>query len=135
MMRGVVFLTALSALFGGSAALADAPSVRRVPVQPPATAPAPSLPGRVLKRACVPVDSIAGAIVTDDRSIELRLKGGARWRMRFAEACPALGYYEGFYYRRARAGYLCAGHDAVIARSGGECPIADLTRIGKPRRK
>lgn len=94
------------------------------PPAPPRTAP-----------SCVPVDQIAGAIVTDDQTVELHLKDGSRWQMRFADPCPALGYYQGFYYRRAQASYLCAGHDAVVPRSGGECPIRGLVRTGKPKRR
>lgn len=86
-------------------------------------------------RGCVPVAAIAGAIVLDDRSVELSLKDGSRWTMRFAEACPALGYYQGFYYRRTQVRFLCAKHDAVMARSGGECPIDSLSRTQKPRKK
>ena len=132
-MRGAHYALMLS-IAAASPAAADA--VRHVPVRPPLIAsesPRGEAPPR--NRACVPVDTIAGAIVADERTVELRLKDGSRWSMRFAEACPALGFYQGFYYRRARAGYLCAGHDAVIARSGGECPIASLSRTDPPKRR
>ena len=55
----------------------------------------------------------------------------SRWRMNFDAACPALSFYQGFYYRRAVAGRLCAGRDAVIARSGGSC--ADHARSSASR--
>ncbi len=123
-------------------AVAEAPKVRKVPVQPPAAAPAEKggrlagLFGGKSRRACIAVDRIAGAVVTSERSIDLVLAGGERWRMGFREDCPALSYYQGFYYRQTRAGQLCAGRDAVIARSGGECPIATLARTRKaPKRK
>ena len=80
------------------------------------------------KRACVDVAQIAGAIVADDRTMELRLRDGTQWRMRFKHACPALSYYQGYYYRRSQASRLCAGRDAVIARSGGVCLIDSLAR-------
>lgn len=61
-----------------------------------------------------------------DRAVELTMTSGQRWRMAFARDCPALSFYQGFYYRRSQQGELCAGRDAVVARSGGECPIASI---------
>ena len=84
--------------------------------------------GKKSKRACVDVALIAGAVVTDARNVELFLRDGSRWRMRFKHACPALSYYQGYYYRRSQPSKLCAGRDAVIARSGGVCPIDSLAR-------
>lgn len=69
-----------------------------------------------------------------DRAVELSMKDGSRWRMTFAQSCPALSFYQGFYYRRAVAGQLCAARDAVIARSGGECPIDTIIRVGRAHR-
>lgn len=88
-------------------------------------------PGR---SRCIGVDAVAGAVVFGDRAVELTMKDGARWRMSFAQSCPALSFYQGFYYRRAVAGRLCAGRDAVIARSGGECPIDAIVRVHPSRR-
>jgi len=78
---------------------------------------------------CIGVDHVAGAVVFGDRAVELTMKNGTRWRMTFAQECPALSFYQGFYYRRAIAGSLCAGRDAVIARSGGECQIASIMPV------
>lgn len=69
-----------------------------------------------------------------DRGIELTMKSGRRYRMFFARDCPALSFYQGFYYRRATAGTLCAGRDAIGARSGGECPIASIIPVRPLRR-
>jgi len=130
-------VAALLAALLAAPAVAGAPEIPQVPVPPPVTAPAEkggglaSLFGGKSRRACVAVDRIAGAVVTSERSIELVLVGGERWRMGFREDCPALSYYQGFYYRQTRAGELCAGRDAVLARSGGECPIATLARTRK----
>jgi len=89
---------------------------------------------RLARSRCIGVDHVAGAIVFGDRAVELTMNGGSRWRMTFAQACPALSFYQGFYYRRAVAGKLCAGRDAVIARSGGECPIDMIVAIRPSRR-
>lgn len=90
------------------------------------TRPAPPQTGR---SRCIGVDHVAGAVVFGDRAVELTMTDGSRWRMSFAKECPALSFYRGFYYRRAVAGRLCAGRDAVISRTGGECPIAAITRV------
>ncbi len=89
-------------------------------------------PPREGRATCVDINRVAGAQVFGDHAVELTLHGGARWRMYFARECPTLSFYEGFYYRRAEAGRLCAGRDAVIARSGGECPIASIMAVPRP---
>ena len=85
--------------------------------------------GRVARTRCIGVDHVAGAVVFGDRSVELTMTDHSHWRMTFDAACPALSFYQGFYYRRAVAGHLCAGRDAVISRSGGTCPIATIVRV------
>lgn len=89
---------------------------------------------RAARSRCIGVDTVAGAVVFGDRAVELTMKNGAQWRMSFARSCPALSFYQGFYYRRAVAGRLCARRDAVIARSGGECPIDTIVRVRAPLR-
>jgi hypothetical protein len=106
----------------------------RVPLAPGTpvnTRPQPPKEGR---KACISVKSVAGAQLFGDSAIELTMKNGKRYRMFFASECPALSFYQGFYYRRKKAGQLCAGRDVVGARSGGECPIASIipVRIPKP---
>jgi hypothetical protein len=85
------------------------------------------------RRACVDISQLAGAIVVDDRSVELVMRGGARARLRFARACPALGYYGGFYYKQTNRGRLCAGRDQVIGREGSACQIGSITALKRRR--
>jgi hypothetical protein len=75
------------------------------------------------------VAGLAGAQLFGDRAIELSMKNGRRYRLFLARECPALSFYQGFYYRRERAGQLCAGRDVIGARSGGECPIASIIAV------
>ena len=70
-----------------------------------------------------------------DQALEMTVAGGTRWRLYFAQSCPALNFYEGFYYRRAEVGRLCAGRDAVISRSGGECGIASIMPMKRVSRR
>lgn len=101
--------------------------------EPPARPPRP-VPPAAGRAACVDVRRVAAAQVFGDASVELTLQGGRRWRLYFEQACPALSFYDGFYYRRAEQGRLCAGRDAIIARSGGECAIASIMPV-KPLKR
>jgi hypothetical protein len=94
--------------------------------RPVTTRPFPPASGR---NRCVPVNNIAGAQLFGDRAIELTTRAGERYRLFLARECPALSFYQGFYYRRQRAGQLCAGRDVVGARSGGECLIASIIKV------
>jgi hypothetical protein len=78
------------------------------------------------RRTCIRVDRIAGAQLFGDTAIELTMTDGRHWRMFLADECPGLSFYQGFYYRRGKAGMLCAGRDSIGARSGGECAIASI---------
>ena len=96
----------------------------------PLPRPVPPPLGRA---TCIDVRRVAGAQLFGDAAVELTVQGGARYRMYFAQGCPALDFYQGFYYRRAELGHLCAGRDAVISRAGGECAIASIMPVPKPR--
>jgi len=105
--------------------------VAPAPEQPREPRPEPPIAGR---NTCIDVTRLAGAQLFGDTAVEVTLKNGARWRMHFEQGCPALDFYQGFYYRRAEQGRLCAGRDAVISRSGGECAIASIVQIHKAQR-
>ena len=96
------------------------------PGMPVTTRPFPPRAGRT---RCISVTNLAGAQLFGDRAIELAMRNGQRYRLFLAQECPALSFYQGFYYRRQRAGQLCAGRDVVGARSGGECTIASIIRV------
>lgn len=100
------------------------------PGRPVDMRPAPPRAGR---NRCIGVDNLAAAQLFGDRAIELTLRNGQRYRMFFARECQALSFYQGFYYRRQKAGQLCAGRDVIGARSGGECPIASILPVRRLR--
>ena len=103
--------------------------VARVPVEPPGIEDEEQAPLSAGRRAsCVDVDRVRSAVALDERIIELRLRGGQTLHMRFAEDCPFIAFYDGFYYHSDLGGRLCARRDAVIARSGGACTIDTITR-------
>lgn len=72
---------------------------------------------------CLSMSTIAGAVVTDDDSVDLIFRGGDRIRAQLEDECPALDYYNGFYLRPTKDQRICAGRDSIHSRSGGECEI------------
>lgn len=80
-------------------------------------------------RKCVNVDSIAGANVSSPKSIDLILKGGERWRLKFREECRVISFYRGFYIRPGENRQICAKRDVIHLRSGGECEIQTFKRL------
>jgi hypothetical protein len=96
------------------------------PGAPVSTRPQPPKAGQ---KRCISVNTVAGAQLFGDRAVELTMKGGQRYRMFLAEECPALSFYQGFYYKPSKDGQLCAGKDVIGARSGGECGIASILPV------
>ncbi len=101
----------------------------RMPIAPGSPVTTRPFPPRAGRNRCISVNGLAGAQLFGDRAIELAMKSGQRYRLFLARECPALSFYQGFYYRRERAGQLCAGRDVIGARSGGECPIASIIAV------
>ncbi len=106
--------------------------IRRVPTTPPGLMPRDDRTVSTNSRKrCIETGRIAGSIVTSERAIDISMRDGPRYRMEFSEPCPALSYYQGFYYQRSRNGLLCAGRDAILDRSGTECLIRRIRRLRK----
>ncbi len=91
-------------------------------------------PPKAGRNRCLAMGGMAGAQMFGDRAMEVSMKDGRRYRLFFARECPALSFYQGFYYRRQKAGQLCAGRDAIGARSGGECQIASIIPVRRIKR-
>lgn len=121
----------MALLLAGPAWWPAAAQVGRVPVAPSSLKkPAETwVAGTSKPGTCIDPDRIAGAVVVNPRTVELIMKGGKRWRLVLANACPQLSYYGGFYYQQAQAGKFCAGRDRIIGRAGGECQVARLVPL------
>ncbi|HZG08334.1 MAG TPA: hypothetical protein VEZ70_05065 [Allosphingosinicella sp.] len=88
-------------------------------------APAP-LPGRWKEGKgpkCVAAQSILGASLSAQESVDLILKDKSRVRAKLDSSCPALDYYHGFYIRPHADGMICADRDQIRSRVGGQCGI------------
>ena len=114
----------------------------RVPIAPGVPVTTRPFPPKEGRKRCISVNGLAGAQLFGDRAVELSMKNGQRYRLFLARECPALSFYQGFYYRRERTGQICAGRDVIGARSGGECqiasiiavrPVGDKARAGQPK--
>jgi hypothetical protein len=99
--------------------------VRPVPARPVDPGPVAEAwkPGKADRRLCIDAGEIAGAVVIDPRRLEVYDRTGRRFQLTFAEDCPHLGYYGGFYYRPDENGQICATRDALMGRAGGSCRI------------
>ena len=72
---------------------------------------------------CIAAASMAGAMVTTVKQVDLVLRGGSRVRARLGGTCRALDFYSGFYLRPSADGLICADRDSIRTQSGTSCPI------------
>lgn len=103
------------------------------------TVPGPAVdtrpfPPRLGRNRCIAMNGVGAAQLFGDIGLEVSMRDGRHFRIFFARECAALSFYQGFYYRRTRAGQLCAGRDVIGARSGGECKIASIIQVRQFRR-
>ncbi|MFQ3594653.1 MAG: hypothetical protein SNJ63_00885 [Sphingomonadaceae bacterium] len=131
-MRGPCCLAALVALLSAAPAPAQ---VKPIPTRPmdPGSAREEWKPGKADRRLCIDTAGIAGAIVIDPRRLEIYDRAGRRFQLTFAEDCPHLSYYGGFYYRADDAGQICASRDALMGRAGGSCRIRAIAPMRRVR--
>ena len=80
-------------------------------------------------KKCVAVAALAGASVTREDSVDLRMRDGSRLRARLESSCPALDFYSGFYLKPTKDGRICADRDTIYSRSGGHCEITAFRNL------
>ncbi len=125
-----VVLTGLGQL--APAAAQEASPMGVVPVKPmPRSESEIWVAGKPSRDACFDVARIGGAIVVDPRTVDVMMRGGARWRLMLAQQCPQLSYYGGFYYQPSKAGKFCAGRDRIMGRAGGSCRVMTIAKMKK----
>jgi hypothetical protein len=96
----------------------------RVPARPVPGAPQPMIEWKEDKGPnCVAMNSIAGAGLVGQNSVDLVLRDRSRIRAKLEKSCPALDYYYGFYIRPSGDGQICADRDSIRSRMGGQCEI------------
>lgn len=83
---------------------------------------------------CISANSIQGATLLGQNSVDLILRDNSRVRARLESSCPALDYYFGFYVNATEDGRICADRDSIRSRAGGECQI-DQFHLLRPGRR
>lgn len=125
---GVGCVGALTPFFGADA------QVRAVPARPAEPSAAEEWQvGKARTDVCLDTGQIAGATIMDQRTLDILMRGGKRYRMSLASDCPQVGYYGSFYYQVSQAGQLCAGRDLVMGRAGGACMVRSIAPITRKR--
>lgn len=138
-MTGASIAFALLASVGPAPAL----TIAQVSVRERIIIRVPKLPPRALRAAngrivppkpiawkeskgprCLALRSLAGAAIASPSSVDLVLRGGARYRAKLERGCPALDFYRGFYLKPNRDGQVCADRDMLHDRSGNQCEVA-----------
>lgn len=82
---------------------------------------------------CIAAADLAGALVTEQNSVDLVLNGGERVRARLDGRCRGINFYSGFYVKPSADGKVCADRDSLRLRSGASCGI-DKFRSLRPER-
>lgn len=119
-------------LLAGSAAMPQSGKLGAIPAKPlPSSEHDRWVPARSGNPRCIDVATIAGAMVVDHHNLDVIMRGGRRYRLTLAQACPQLGYYGGFYYQPSEAGKFCAGRDRLMARAGGSCRVSRISLLQK----
>ena len=104
----------------------------RVPVQPRPQRPRFLWEEREGPK-CISTRSLRGAMLSGADHVDFLLVARQRVRARFAEDCPALDFYGGFYLKPG-SDKICAGLDSIYSRIGGSCRIENFNHLmPKPR--
>lgn len=110
----------------------DRELILRVPVRP---LPQPRVTWQPVRQLqCVPIRAIRGAMLSSPSSVDILLPQQQRVRARFAEDCPALDFYDGFYLKPTD-GRICAERDIIYSRMGGSCRIEALRQLAPRLRR
>lgn len=96
--------------------------IRIRPVVPPRPAP-PIKWDEKSAPSCIRSETMAAAMISGPRTIDLIVRGGTRYRARLEKSCDAAGFYSGFYVDATRDGRICEDRDAIKSRSGDACMI------------
>ena len=108
---------------------------QRVVIRVPRMTPAPAMVPKPISwkekkgPKCVAAQTMAGALVSAPKQVDLVLIGGKRVRAKLNGACRPLDFYAGFYLRPAKDGMICADRDAIKVRSGASCLIDDFRTL------
>jgi len=78
---------------------------------------------------CIAIADIAGVRLGEGRDLLLYMRDRRVIGTRLEPSCQVNGFYSGFYVERPDDGMLCAGREALHARSGGDCMLGSFHEL------
>lgn len=72
---------------------------------------------------CVPIANVAGVRLGQGRNLLLIMRNRRVVSALLDRSCQVSSFYSGFYVERPADGMLCAGREALHARSGADCQL------------
>lgn len=72
---------------------------------------------------CIKWSAIAAAMISSPSTLDVVVRGGARYRVKLRKSCQASDFYSDFYVKATPDGQICQSRDSIYSRAGGECSI------------
>ncbi|MDR7103490.1 hypothetical protein [Croceicoccus sp. BE223] len=82
---------------------------------------------------CIPLANVAGVKLGQGRNLLLILRNRRVISALLDRTCQVSSFYSGFYVERPADGMLCAGREALHARSGADCQFGSFRDVTPPR--
>ncbi|WP_066552759.1 hypothetical protein [Croceicoccus bisphenolivorans] len=79
---------------------------------------------------CIPLEDVAGVKLGQGRTLLLYMRDRRVVRTLLERSCQVSSFYSGFYVERPADGMLCAGREALHARSGADCQLSAFSEVG-----
>lgn len=80
-------------------------------------------------RQCIPLADVAGVKLGQGRTLHLYMRDKRVISTLLERSCQVSSFYSGFYVERPADGMLCAGREALHARSGADCQLSAFSEV------
>lgn len=104
----------------------------RVAPPPPVTVQRADPPQRKATgetKQCIPLADVAGVKLGQGRTLHLYMRDKRVISTLLERSCQVSSFYSGFYVERPADGMLCAGREALHARSGADCQLSAFREV------
>lgn len=81
-------------------------------------------------RQCIPLGDVTGVKLGQGRTLLLYMRDRRVISTLLERSCQVSSFYSGFYVERPADGMLCAGREALHARSGADCQLSAFREVG-----
>ncbi len=89
----------------------------------------PRRPAAEAMERCIPIKDIAGVRLGQGRQLLLYMRDRRIVGTSLDRSCQVSSFYSGFYVERPEDGQLCAGREALHARSGADCMLGKFHEV------